>query len=245
MNIHDRLRNYWDQDAGTYDHSPSHSVSDPVEAAAWRSALLRYLPPPPVAVLDAGAGTGAISLLLAELGYSVTALDLSPAMLTRAERKAAERGLALDTIVAPATEPPPGPFDAVVERHLLWTTPDPVAALSAWRRVAPTGRLVLFEGIWARGGATWKARDLAAKALRRLSGERHDHHAGYEPDLVAALPLARTESADPLLGAVREAGWRRVRIERLRDVEWARRMQSPGAIGRLEGRPQFAILADA
>jgi SAM-dependent methyltransferase len=245
VNIHDRLRRYWDEDAGTYDRSPSHAATDPVEAAAWRSALLRYLPPPPAAVLDAGAGTGAISLLLAELGYEVTALDLSPAMLARAEQKARDRGLALHAVVAPATEPPQGPFDAIVERHLLWTTTDPVAALSAWRGVAPAGRLVLFEGIWARGGPSWKARDLAATALRRLSGHRHDHHAGYEPDLVAALPLARAESADPLLEAVRQAGWRRVRIERLRDVEWARRMQSPGPIGRLEGRPQFAIVADA
>ena len=42
---------------------------------------------------------------------------------------------------ADAASPPGGPFDAVVERHLLWTLPDPGAALVAWRQAAPTGRL--------------------------------------------------------------------------------------------------------
>ena len=72
-----RIQAWWDEDAGTYDRSPSHAASDPVEAAAWRTALLRSLPPAPAKVLDAGAGTGAMSLLAADLGYRVTALDLS------------------------------------------------------------------------------------------------------------------------------------------------------------------------
>src|SRR5204863_8963963 len=99
-------------------------------------------------ILDAGAGTGAISLLLAGLGYRVTALDLSPDMLALAEAKAGRLGLDIETVVAPATEPPPGPFDAVVERHLLWTAPDPAAARRAWRGAAP--RLVSYEGIFGQ-----------------------------------------------------------------------------------------------
>ena len=43
-----------------------------------------------------------------------------------------------------------GPFDAVVERHLLSTLLDPGAALAAWREAAPTGRLVLIEGTWGQ-----------------------------------------------------------------------------------------------
>ena len=138
--LHERLRRFWDEDARTYDRSPSHAASDPVEAAAWREILRRHLPEPPASVMDVGAGTGAISLLLAELGYRVTAVDLSPGMLARAAEKAAERGVELTTVAAPATTPPAGPFDAVVERHLLWTTPDPVAALSAWRKVVAPRR---------------------------------------------------------------------------------------------------------
>jgi len=244
--LHARLARWWDDDADTYDSSASHAGTDPVEQAAWRAAVLRALPPAPASVLDAGAGTGTLSLLAAELGYTVTSLDLSPRMLARAEQKAAERGLSLTTVVGPATEPPEGPFDAVVARHLVWTLPDPVAALTAWHAVAPEGRLVLFEGLWADPSTMGRARREVTRALRSATGAHaHDHHGEYDPDVTASLPLASQTTPQPMLAAVEEAGWRRIRIERLPDVEWARRLAEPPVIGALAGRPQFAITADA
>jgi hypothetical protein len=48
-----------------------------------------------------------------------------------------------------------------------------------------------------------------------------------------------------MVEAVDEAGWRAVRIERIRDVEWVRQMAS-GVSGRIAGAaPQYAIVADA
>jgi SAM-dependent methyltransferase len=186
-----------------------------------------------------------MSLLMAELGYRVTALDISERMLGQAAAKATAHGLSLETVVGPATDPPPGPFDAVVERHLLWTTPDPVAALSAWRRSAPAGRLVVYEGIWRRDGAVARVTGWTSEVLRKLLAVPRDHHAGYDPELLAALPLAGAPSPHPLIQAVGDAGWRAIRIERLRDVEWARRIALPFALGWLESRPQFAVLAEA
>jgi SAM-dependent methyltransferase len=239
-----RLQRFWDDDAETYDRSPTHAGTDPVEAAVWRSILLRHIPEPGASILDAGAGTGAISLLLAGLGYRVTALDLSHGMLALAEQKAARLGMRIDTIVGPATQPPPGPFDAVVERHMLWTAPDPVAALRAWREVAPV--LVSYEGIFGQGDALTRARRLAAAAVRRALAIPREHHAEYDPDLLASLPLARGMGPGPLLQAVGRAGWRRARIERLGDVEWARRLASPNPVlGWLETVPHFALLAEA
>jgi SAM-dependent methyltransferase len=243
--VHDQLKQFWDRDAETYDRSPSHAASDPVEAAAWRAALRRALPDPPATVLDVGAGTGAMTMLAAELGYAVTALDLSEGMLAQARSKARDRGLRVEFVVGSSTAPPPGPFDAVIERHVLWTTPDPGGALSAWRRSAPAGRLVLFEGIWGRRDAVQRARDVAVELLQRLHRIPHDHHAEYDPDVLAQLPLARLPSAEPLIRAVSDAGWRAPRIQRLLDVEWARRLQSPLGLAWLESIPQFAVVADA
>ena len=104
--VHDQIRDFWDRDSRTYDDSTSHAISDPVEAAAWRAALRRALPEPAVNVLDVGAGTGALSLLAAELGYDVTALDLSEGMLSRARAKAEARGLGMTFVVGPAADPP-------------------------------------------------------------------------------------------------------------------------------------------
>jgi SAM-dependent methyltransferase len=242
---HDELRDFWNRDAESYDRSPAHAASDPVEAPMWRAAQVRYLPPPPARVLDVGAGTGAMSIMAADLGHRVTALDLSPGMLAAAREKADALGLHIETVIGNATEPPPGPFDAVIERHLAWTLPDPVGALRAWHGVAPAGRLVLFEGIFDRAGLAQRLRSSAAHAARKALGVPHDHHGRYSDDLLAALPLARATSPMAYVEAVREAGWRSVRLERLRDVEWARRISSPILLGWLEMFPRFAVVAEA
>jgi len=177
MSIADEVRSFWDADSAVYDTVPNHHPSDPAEQAAWSAALANLLPPPPCRVLDCGAGTGFLSLLVARLGHQVTALDLSPGMLSRLRAKADAAGLTIDVVEGPAEAPPAGPFDAVIERHLLWTLPTPAAALRAWREAAPAGRLVLVEGSWGEGdpleGLRRSARDLLtrlAAPLRTLSG---------------------------------------------------------------------------
>src|SRR5580692_6937640 len=138
MAILDDIRRFWDDDAATYDNAPGHHPTSAAVQAAWTAALASLLPPPPARVLDCGAGTGFLSLIAARLGHRVTALDLSSQMLAKLRGAAEAEGLAIAVVVAPAHEPPPG-FDAVMERHLLWTLPDPVAALTAWRAAAPGG----------------------------------------------------------------------------------------------------------
>jgi cyclopropane fatty-acyl-phospholipid synthase-like methyltransferase len=94
MDIEDRVRKYWDVDAQTYDHSPSHVTATAAERAAWTAALSRHLAPG-AKVLDAGAGTGFMSLLAARIGAQVTALDLSTGMLGRLEATASARGVSV------------------------------------------------------------------------------------------------------------------------------------------------------
>ena len=243
--VHERIRAFWDEDAHTYDATASHAISDPLEAAAWRQALREALPEPPARVLDAGAGTGALSLLAAELGHEVTALDVSTGMLSRAQGKAEARALAdrVRFVVGSATEPPDGPFDVVMERHLLWTLPHPVRALMRWREVAT--RLVVFEGVWGETDLARRAKDATAGVVRRLLSVPEDHHAPYPDEVLAELPLARLPSPAPLIGAIHEAGWTAVRIKRLRDVEWAAQLREPWPLGWLERRPRYVLIAEA
>jgi SAM-dependent methyltransferase len=243
--LHERIREWWDADAHVYDGSEGHAMSDPVEAAAWAATLARFLPHPPSDVLDVGAGTGALSLLAADLGHHVTALDLSPGMLGRAGEKARARDVALTLIEGRAESPPAGPFDAVIERHVVWTLPDPVAALAAWLDVVrPGGRLVLLEGSWGGEGPLVAAKDLVSSAVRRVIGGAEHHHGAYPTDVVAALPLSGTRSPAPFIDAVRAAGWRGVRLYRLRDVDWAVERREPWPMGWLERRPRYAVVAE-
>jgi len=75
------------------------ALADPFVEGAYASAkgrvrtfvlhtqLLRHLPDPPATVLDVGGGAAHQSLPLARLGYDVTVLDPSPAMLAKAEQR--------------------------------------------------------------------------------------------------------------------------------------------------------------
>jgi hypothetical protein len=48
-----------------------------------------------------------------------------------------------------------------------------------------------------------------------------------------------------LIEAVQEAGWKAVRLKRLRDVEWAARLHEPWPLGWLEQLPRYVLVADA
>src|ERR1035441_5522054 len=96
--LEQQVRDYWDLDASTYDHSAGHNPKTRLELSVWAASLRGLLPPPPARVLDAGAGTGFLSLLLAREGYRVTALDLAPGMLAQLRTKAASRGLEVEIV---------------------------------------------------------------------------------------------------------------------------------------------------
>ena len=227
LDVTGEIRSFWDEDAATYDDSPSHYPRRPQEQAAWAAALRRLLPEPPATVLDVGAGTGFLSLLLAAQGYEVTALDLSPGMLTRLRAIAADGGLRIEAVESDALHPPSGDFGAVVERHLLWTLPNPGAPWRRGSRPPPGARLVVIEGSPGAGGAPTGWRGCARALAERVRRLEPGHHGHYSPQLNAALPYRGGLTAAEAVALVEASPWGRARIERLRDVEWARRGPGP------------------
>jgi ubiquinone/menaquinone biosynthesis C-methylase UbiE len=243
VSVSEEIRQFWDEDAAVYDRSPGHHPRRPHEQAAWSAALRRLLPDPPARVLDAGAGTGFLSMLLAAQGYQVTAMDLSPGMLEVLREKAARQGLNVEIVVADAASPPDGPFDAVVERHLLWTLPDPGAALSAWRQAAPTGRLVLIEGTWGNATGISAVQAEVRKLVGRIRGAEPDHHGHYTDRVVSALPHANGITPAEMVALVQASPWGQARLERLRDVEWAT-LEGRSLLDQLLGtNPRWAVTA--
>ncbi|MBO0693069.1 MAG: methyltransferase domain-containing protein [Acidimicrobiaceae bacterium] len=243
MSLVDQIRNYWDIDSATYDRAEGHRPTSSAEKSAWSAAFARLLPAAPARVLDCGAGTGFLSLIAARLGHKVTALDVSTGMLAQLRARADTEGLGIDIIEGPAEHPPPGPFDAVIERHVVWTLPDPAAALAAWRGVAPYGRLVLVEGVWGKVDPVEKARARLRNLVRQVRRIPDDHHAPYASEIAEALPFSHGTQPSALVDMVAAAGWPDPRIERLRDVEWAANMARPLPERLIGVSPRYVVSA--
>ncbi len=159
----ENVRDEWDAEAAGFDQEADHGMLSPDTRAAWWKVLEAVLPATPARVADLGCGTGTVSVLLAEHGYEVTGIDLSPKMIDLARAKARLAGYSVRFDVGNAEQPEldEGEFDVVFARHVVWAMPDPVAALERWAALlVPGGRFVLVEGYWSTGAG------LRAESLR-------------------------------------------------------------------------------
>lgn len=102
-------------------------------------------------VLDAGCGSGRLTVALARTGAETTGIDTSPERLEQARGRAERAGVELRLLLADFNDPLPfldGAFDAVTSRLALMAARDPVATLRELARtLEPGGRLVTV--LWA------------------------------------------------------------------------------------------------
>jgi 2-polyprenyl-3-methyl-5-hydroxy-6-metoxy-1,4-benzoquinol methylase len=101
-------------------------------------------------VADIGCGTGAVACEAAEMGAIVHAIDISPAMLAMAERRAADNGVALHEqsagFLSFAFEPES--FDVIISEFALHHLPDfwkAVALSRVMNALKPGGRFFLRD----------------------------------------------------------------------------------------------------
>lgn len=131
----------WDEVAPGYDEFVTPMYSD-LAARALRRAGLE----PGMQLLDVAAGSGAVSLAAARLGAHVTAVDISPVMIERLERRARQEGLDLDARVMDghALDLESDRFDMVASEFGVMLFPDLPRGLREMVRVTrPGGQVVV------------------------------------------------------------------------------------------------------
>jgi len=156
-------------------------------------------------VLVVGVGTGA-DLPLLPGDVDVLATDLTPAMLTRARRRAGPR-VELRVMDGQRLDLPDSSFDAVVLHQVLAVAPDPARLLGeAARALRPGGRVAIFDKFLDDGppGPPWRrllrravdtvfttSKESLEELLRRaacpLRLERQERAAGRGPFRIVLL----------------------------------------------------------
>lgn len=153
--MNEAIADYWNQYADAYDDAPDNGLGDRATREAWRMLLQRWLPAGSCLVADLACGTGSLTALVAGLGHRVVGVDLAGSMVERARAKTAEVAEHVTLTLGDVCDPPiePASVDVILARHILWTLPEPAAALTRWHSLLrPGGRFLLVEGCWRSVG---------------------------------------------------------------------------------------------
>jgi len=184
--------------------------------------------------------------MFAEIGHTVTGIDLASQMLDLARQKARQANLNIEFRLEDAASvgDADNSYDLVVARHVIWTLPDPERAVADWFRVLRRGgRLALIEGKW--GSDKPKARHrrsiratLTAAVHAGLSlvsvGRKHWNALKYER-VYAQLPFSGGPPADRLVAFLEAQGLHDVKLEPL---------MSPALWGETPRWPRYLVVGE-
>ena len=149
--------NYWSKRAAGYSNVNREELSGN-QHDVWQhvlhSNICNHLPgrdTESIRVLDIGTGPGFFAIILAELGYDVTAVDYTAAMLEEAKANAgaiAEK-ITFAEMNAQELSFEDDTFDVIVTRNVTWNLHEPCVAYGHWTRVLKNNGLLLnFDANW-------------------------------------------------------------------------------------------------
>ncbi len=134
--------------AGMYD-AGSETISAQISNFVTRENFIRYVSPLHVnKILDAGGGTGNWAIFLAELGFEVTLLDISPDLLAIARKKVKEKDLPVTIVEGNIEETAfdEQEFDMVfAEGGVISLTPNPEKMMQELRRITKAGGYIWID----------------------------------------------------------------------------------------------------
>ncbi|AXK38777.1 class I SAM-dependent methyltransferase [Crenobacter cavernae] len=179
-------------------YSPVYDLVAGLFVEQRRRAIALLAPRPDDKVLIVGAGSGLdLDFLLSQ--RSLTAIDITPAMISRLERRAQKLGVDIDARVMDAQRMdfPDAHFDVVVLHLILAVVPDPIACIREVERVLkPGGRAVVFDKFLPDGKRPGPVRWLANPIARLVATDINRRLA----DILSATALVKVHDEDAGFG---------------------------------------------
>ncbi len=152
-------QSYWSKRADTYSLVNQEELNTN-QRVVWGSTIdhkiRSHFPgrqPKEIRVLDIGTGPGFFAIILTQLGYRVSAVDYTDAMLQQAKSNAGELAeqISFQQMNAEELTFADNTFDVIVSRNLTWNLRHPERAYAQWNRVLKKNGLLLnFDANWYR-----------------------------------------------------------------------------------------------
>jgi len=181
---------FWDFCAPFYDRAEKANT-----AYHGMLRLMRDLTPQGAIVFEAAAGTGAISLAVADKAKNVHCTDLSERMLSVAREKATKRGASNITFSAKSlfdTGEPDGTYNVVIAAQVLHLIDEPEKAAEELKRIS--GGIVITAVTLLKGLSGFFARPVGLWRLLGFAPKREFDADGFLDFLVEiGLPPSRYE----------------------------------------------------
>ena len=245
--LKEAIRKVWDLSSASYDNIPGHRIGTMNEKNAWKQELVRDLPHTFTRVLDIGCGTCVIGLLFAEMGYTVTGLDLSREMMVKARKTADDNGFPIDFQAGDAEHLPfrDNSFDIIVIRHLLWTLPDPDMALKEWfRALVPGGKILIIDGVWNDESLKTRAGIAISYRIARIFEPERLHPVSYSKAVRDLLPHGGGVPETTMLTYLWRAGFSDIHSRDLAYIRELQRSQLPWYRRIAQGRSYYIASAE-
>lgn len=252
----DTIDAYWDERSPSYSETIQRELTTEVYHHWW-SVLADTIPgfgKHSLRVLDIGCGPGFFSILCAQAGCSVDALDCSAEMLTHARQNLFHAGINTtdnaqvrlhqgDARFLPFDD---GVFDVIVTRNVTWNLEDPLGAYREWQRVLiPGGRLINFDAGWYSylsdiGVEAQRVIDQANNQLLDLPAacRATDDQCTRCERIAARLPLTRKSRPAWDDRTLRQLGFSQVQVHR--DIH--KRVWTPNEAAYYASSPLFMIV---
>lgn len=203
--LKEEIHAYWTQRAEGYSEYNQQEMAD-ARRSMWKNKLLSLLEenfpgknPEELKVLDVGTGPGFFALLLAEVGYQVTAADVTEEMLKEAKKNTGVFAEKITWKLSDAQKLELGDceFDAVFSRNVTWNLENPGQAYEEWVRVLkPGGLLCNFDADWYGHLYDEEKRSGYEKDRQRVEEKNlEDYYTGTDIERMEAIarqvPLSR------------------------------------------------------
>lgn len=230
----ERIAEYWNWRSTTYHEEFSDFIDD--EMDVWRKTLTEYIPEgKTLRAVEIGTGPGLLAHVLAQMGHSVTGVDLSEEMIKKASGRAEELGIDAEFIQGDAENLTleDEKYDLVISKYLMWTLPHPEKFLEECRRIlSPGGTLILIDGVWFND--TDEEPDPGSET----------YFQECYLDIKQALPLYKGNTADRVTGIIAGNGFSDASWQSLSDyAEFIKEHKDPEDYASAYPQPPYIISA--